>query len=101
MKLNEFFSKLWETVKLFAKKLLSPILDREWDLDPYKIGGFALFAVAIKIALAILPQLAIIETDKLLSLTGLISAFITAGTFMFSHSRKSDDTLLPNRKDIQ
>jgi hypothetical protein len=91
--MKAFFEKAWEGIKWFSRKFLSPILDRQWDPDPYKIGGFALLAVAIKIAFDATRVISSAPTDKILALAGLASAFITAGTFMFGHSKNSDNTL--------
>lgn len=96
-KIKAFFKAIWAVICWIFRKVLSPILDRQWDLDPYKIGGYACFGIAGLLAVKLLPVIATMATDKLLSIAGLASAFLTAGTFMFGHAKGSDNTLSPPR----
>jgi hypothetical protein len=93
MKFNEFVKMVWEKIKDFIKKILSPFMDREWHLDPYKIGGFLLYAGAYYLTQITFKLATTLSDAKIGVLGGLIAGFVTAGTFLFQQGRKSDDTL--------
>lgn len=85
---------VWTSLIFICKKLLSPILDRQWDPDPYKLCGFGLIVIAGLLALRISVLLTILETQKILAVGGIIASLITAATFLFNHARLADDTLV-------
>jgi hypothetical protein len=95
MKLKDFLLLARSKLLDWGKKLLSPILDRQWHLDPYKIGGFffyyqsyiftqKVFALSLSINT---------ETARLAILAGLVTGLVTVGTLLFDQGRKSDETL--------
>jgi len=85
--------ELWIKVKEFVKKLLSPIMDREWHLDGYKICGFLYFYGAYSLTNKVFQLASTLSDAKIGVLGGLAAGFITAGTMLFNLGRKSDDTL--------
>jgi len=95
-KIKAFFAAIGAGIKRIGKELWSLVADREWNFDPYKASGFGVFGLAAWIAIKTVdlalksptPDAAVLGI-----LAGLVSAFITVGTFLFSQSRKSDDTL--------
>jgi hypothetical protein len=89
----EQIKKIWEKIKDFVKKALSPILDREWHLDGYKIGGFACYIASYWLTNEVFGMAAGSSDTKVAVLGGLAAGFITAGTYLFNQARKSDDTL--------
>ena len=95
MKFKDFLVLTKNKIIDWLKKLLAPILDRQWHLDPYKIGGFffyyqSYFFTKKVFALSLLPNT---DTTKLAILGGLVTGLVTVGTLLFDQGRKSDDTL--------
>jgi len=85
--------ELWVKIKDIVKKLLSPIMDREWHLDGYKIGGFLCFYGSYVLTSKVFQYALTLSDAKIGVLGGLAAGFITAGTVLFNLGRKSDDTL--------
>lgn len=93
MKFKDFCIMVKNKIVNLVKKLLSPILDRQWDLDPYKIAGFFFFYKAYDFSNKLFLQPSTLSDVKMGILGGIITALITIGTFMFNQGRKSDETL--------
>jgi hypothetical protein len=95
-KVKAFFAAFGVGIRRIGKELWSLVADREWNFDPYKASGFGAFGLAGWIAIKVVDLALKVPTPDaavLGILAGLVTAFITVGTFLFSQSRKSDDTL--------
>lgn len=93
MTIKEFFINIKNKIIDLGKKILSPILDRQWHLDPYKIAGFFFFYKAYEFSNKLFLQSSNLSDIKMGIFGGIVTALITVGTFMFDQGRKSDDTL--------
>lgn len=97
MKLKDILTVIWVVVKRIIKWLATqvwaPISDRDWHLDPYKVGGFAFYAIAGFISLKIVGAAYVLSEGKLAIMAALVSAVAGLGTYLFNMGRKADDTL--------
>lgn len=75
-----------------ARQLWSIVSDKDWDFDPWKLSGFGAFGVATWIALRVVDLSGKPTVDPVVigTLAGLVTAFITVGTFLFGQSRQND-----------
>jgi hypothetical protein len=94
-KIKAFFVWLGSLIWKALKQLWALISDGEWDLDPWKIGGIGAFILAAIWGMQVF-RLAAKGSDAatLGILAGLVSVFVTVGTFLFNQSRKNDAALM-------
>ena len=95
MKLTEVLSKVWLVVSWPFKQLWMLVSDYEKDFDPWKLLGTLSFVFAAWIAKQLVAHAFAtgIAYGTLGVLGGLVTAFITVGTFLFSQSHKMDSLL--------
>jgi hypothetical protein len=77
------------------KQLWSLVSDHDWDLDPWKIGGFVAYTFALLKANQLFDLVSAGKVDGMLAgtLGGLIAGFITVGTFLMNQAMAHDATL--------
>jgi hypothetical protein len=98
-KFKEIVAKLWKAAVIVLKKVFSPFLDAEWDPDPYKIGGFGCFGIALWLAVQVIDLAkAMLAAGKLdaavfAAAAGLVGTVIGIGSFLFAQGRQADNDL--------
>lgn len=87
--------KIWGFIAAAFKQIWSLISDHNWDLDPWKIAGFVVYAYAI---LKIDEVFSLAKTTKdfgiISTLGGLVSILLTIGTFLFRQAKDHDAALM-------
>jgi nitrate/nitrite transporter NarK len=91
--MRKFFAKLWTAIRTAARQLWSLVSDHEWDLDPYKLGGFGAYVIAGILALKTAALVSDISDTKLGIMAGLVSVVGGLGTTLFGQARRNDATL--------
>lgn len=87
-----FFVGAGQVIYHIARQLWALVSDKDWDFDPWKISGFGAFVLAGWTALKVIGLIDKGVTDAaVLGIpAGLVTAFITVGTFLFGQSRTND-----------
>jgi uncharacterized membrane protein len=90
--------KIVDFIKAAFKQVWSLITDHNWDLDPWKIAGFLVYAYAV---VKINDVFEIAKTVKdfgiVSTLGGLISILLTIGTFLFKQAKDHDSALIAGK----
>jgi hypothetical protein len=96
-KVEAFFKAVGKVAATVAKQIWSGVSDHQWDFDPWKAGGIAAFVLAaiwssqvFDLALA----KGVRDPGTLGVLAGLVTAFITVGTFLFGQAKSHDNALI-------
>ena len=79
-----------------VRQIVAPITDHQWDIDGFKIGGFACFGLVgwvvievVKMAERPAPDVAVISV-----IAGLATVVVGMGTTLFGMARKNDSLLI-------
>jgi hypothetical protein len=98
-KIKAFLAKAGKALVVVLKKVFSPFLDAEWDPDPYKIGGFVCFGIALWLAVQVIDlaksMLAAAKMDAAVfaAAVGLVGTIVGIGSFLFAQGRQADADL--------
>lgn len=94
--------KARDALRFVLKQLAAIITDHDWDIDPFKIGGFAAFGLSAFLIFRVLDMVQVPRPDVALVgiIAGLVTVPITMGTYLFGLARKSDQALI-DKKDPQ
>jgi hypothetical protein len=84
-----------------GKQFWSLVSDHGWDFDPWKAGGIACFIIAAIWGNDIFKLVLVknvFDTGTLGILAGLVTGFITVGTFLFGQAKEHDSALISGKQ---